>query len=278
MADAGIEDILIPTTCSARRSCAASPTCCGAHGSPSRRTMKRCFPGLAAAAADAGVELEVHVECDTGLERAGVQTPEQAAGLARTIEPRKGCGSADSSRIRRSRLRFPSSGGGSHRRRARPRRPVRFSRRDPRHVVGGRACPDGDGVPRGHVRLPRSHDRGRGRRGLDDVALTVLATVVSRPTDDRAIVDAGSKALAYDPGPDDGRGLILEARAVRDREGHRGARSRAPLGRDRLELGQRVRIVPNHVCVVSNLFDEVWVARDEEVVDRWPVAARGRSR
>ena len=49
-------------------------------------------------------------------------------------------------------------------------------------------------------------------------------------------------------------------------------------GRDRLELGQRVRIVPNHVCVVSNLFDEVWVARDEDVVDRWPVAARGRSR
>ena len=106
----------------------------------------------------------------------------------------------------------------------------------------------------------------------------VLATVVSRPTDDRAILDAGSKALAYDPGPDDGRGLILEARrssiaSVTEEHGH------VLLGgRDRLELGQQVRIVPNHVCVVSNLFDEIWVARDEDVVDRWPVAARGRSR
>jgi D-serine deaminase-like pyridoxal phosphate-dependent protein len=112
---------------------------------------------------------------------------------------------------------------------------------------------------------------------LDDVALTVLATVVSRPTADRAIVDASSKALAYDPGPGPGHGLILEAQAspiarVTEEHGHVGLADR-----DRLELGQRVRIVPNHVCVVSNLFDEVWVTRSGQVVDRWRVAARGRS-
>jgi D-serine deaminase-like pyridoxal phosphate-dependent protein len=85
------------------------------------------------------------------------------------------------------------------------------------------------------------------------------------------------KALAYDPGPGPGHGLILEAQAspiarVTEEHGHVGLADR-----DRLELGQRVRIVPNHVCVVSNLFDEVWVTRSGQVVDRWRVAARGRS-
>jgi len=43
-------------------------------------------------------------------------------------------------------------------------------------------------------------------------------------------------------------------------------------------VGERLRIVPNHVCVVSNLHDEVAVSRDGEVVGLWPVAARGRTR
>ena len=51
---------------------------------------------------------------------------------------------------------------------------------------------------------------------LDDVALTVHATVVSRPAPDRAILDSGSKALTSDPGPDDGLfGAILEAPGAR---------------------------------------------------------------
>ncbi len=43
-------------------------------------------------------------------------------------------------------------------------------------------------------------------------------------------------------------------------------------------LGERVRIVPNHVCVVSNLHDEVVVSRDGRVVDSWRVAAAGKTR
>jgi D-serine deaminase-like pyridoxal phosphate-dependent protein len=123
---------------------------------------------------------------------------------------------------------------------------------------------------------PPNHDRNTvaaGAASLDDVALSVLATVVSRPAEDRAIIDAGSKALAYDPCPDFAHGLLLEApaspvAALTEEHGHVAVDAG-----DRLELGQRV---PNHVCVVSNLFDEVWVARDGRVVGRWPVAARGR--
>ena len=43
-------------------------------------------------------------------------------------------------------------------------------------------------------------------------------------------------------------------------------------------IGERVRILPNHVCVVSNLHDEVAVSRDGCLVDRWRVAARGKTR
>jgi D-serine deaminase-like pyridoxal phosphate-dependent protein len=46
---------------------------------------------------------------------------------------------------------------------------------------------------------------------------------------------------------------------------------------DSLELGQQVRIVPNHTCVVSNLFDEFLVERRGEIVGRWRIDARGRS-
>jgi D-serine deaminase-like pyridoxal phosphate-dependent protein len=38
-----------------------------------------------------------------------------------------------------------------------------------------------------------------------------------------------------------------------------------------------VRIIPNHACVVTNLADELWLADGETIVERWPVAARGKS-
>ena len=46
---------------------------------------------------------------------------------------------------------------------------------------------------------------------------------------------------------------------------------------DELELGQRVRIVPNHACVVVNLFDALHVTRNEALETSWRVVARGRS-
>ena len=47
-------------------------------------------------------------------------------------------------------------------------------------------------------------------------------------------------------------------------------------GTTRLEPGDRVRVLPNHSCVVSNLVDAVHIVEDDRLVDRIPVAARGR--
>jgi D-serine deaminase-like pyridoxal phosphate-dependent protein len=89
------------------------------------------------------------------------------------------------------------------------------------------------------------------------------------------ILDAGSKALTSDPGPDGSFGTILEAPdavVVRLNEEH-GYVTTAASGV--LELGRQVRIVPNHACVVSNLFEHFAAARDGVVVDEWPIV-RGR--
>lgn len=116
-----------------------------------------------------------------------------------------------------------------------------------------------------------------GHGTLEDCALTVLATVVSRPTPDRVVLDTGSKALAADAAPVPGHGHIVEypdAVITTLNEEHGivdlSACARKP------EIGEKVRIIPNHVCVVSNLFDAVNLTDGENVLETVPVAARGR--
>ena len=123
------------------------------------------------------------------------------------------------------------------------------------------------------------HDRATiaaGAATLDDAALTVYATVIGRPDRNRAILDAGSKSLSSDRSPAEGFGLVLDApesTLVRLDEEH-GYVELA--NGDALELGQQVRVVPNHACVVSNLFAEVELVRDGALAGRWPVDARSR--
>jgi D-serine deaminase-like pyridoxal phosphate-dependent protein len=119
-----------------------------------------------------------------------------------------------------------------------------------------------------------------GRIGPDRCAARVVATVVSRPAPDRAIVDAGSKALALDPSPSHpGHGYIVGhpgATIVRLSEEH-GVVA-IPPGETGFEVGDRVEIIPNHICPAVNLTDELIMVRNGHVVDRWPVAARGKVR
>ncbi len=105
---------------------------------------------------------------------------------------------------------------------------------------------------------------GLGSAALEDCALTVLATVVSKPSADRIILDCGSKTLSSDPSPlSPGYGGVLtrdgsaidEALTIeRLSEEHATVAVR---GGTTLEPGDRVRVLPNHSCVVSNLADEI---------------------
>jgi D-serine deaminase-like pyridoxal phosphate-dependent protein len=112
-----------------------------------------------------------------------------------------------------------------------------------------------------------------------DCALTVLATVISIPEPGRAVLDAGSKSLAADSAPEStGFGMLKEDNAavlVRLNEEHGFLDlSNASV---KLRVGDKVQVIPNHSCVVTNLFDEMVAVRGGEVVERWPIAARGKT-
>jgi D-serine deaminase-like pyridoxal phosphate-dependent protein len=125
-----------------------------------------------------------------------------------------------------------------------------------------------------------------GSATLDDCALTVLATVVSKPSADRIILDSGSKTLTNDLARGitkaAGYGAVLTADGSRIDESlaiERLSEEHATVrvtGGTPLEPGDRVRVLPNHSCVVSNLVDEVRIVDGDRVVETVRIAARGK--
>ncbi len=115
-----------------------------------------------------------------------------------------------------------------------------------------------------------------GTQTLEDCALVVIATVVSRPERTRAVIDAGSKALPADlrVAGLNGFGIVLghpELTLERLSEEHGVLVSGAPF---ELRLGERVAVVPAHACTTVNLHPELLVVGDG--AGRWePVDARG---
>jgi D-serine deaminase-like pyridoxal phosphate-dependent protein len=106
----------------------------------------------------------------------------------------------------------------------------------------------------------------------------VLSTVVSTPAPGRAVLDAGSKSLAADLAPESpGHGMLREdngAVLTRLNEEHGFLDlSQADVN---VRVGDKVRVIPNHACVVTNLFDEMVAVRDGEVLETWTIAARGK--
>jgi D-serine deaminase-like pyridoxal phosphate-dependent protein len=119
-----------------------------------------------------------------------------------------------------------------------------------------------------------------GIAALADCALTVYTTVVSRPAPMRGILDAGSKTLTSDTGGGlDGFGIILEtpeARIAALSEEH-GILDLAACQAAVPQIGDVVRVVPNHVCVVVNMVDRCVAVRGKEIIGEMPIAARGRT-
>jgi D-serine deaminase-like pyridoxal phosphate-dependent protein len=116
---------------------------------------------------------------------------------------------------------------------------------------------------------------------LDDCALTILATVVSHPGSRRYVVDAGLKTLAGENYGWGTYGRILEQPDVViswAAEEHGVIDLADGVPDPGWRIGERVRIVPDHACGVSNMHDEVIAVDGETVVDTWRVISRGRVR
>ena len=213
------------------------------------------------------------VECDTGRKRAGVETPAEAIALAREIAASKGLLFAGF-------MLYPTETGWAEAQKFfdEALAGVRAHGLDATMVSTG-GTPNLKNV--GKLKGATEHRPGTyiyndrmqvaaGVAGWDDCALHIYSTVVSRAGPDRGILDAGSKTLTSDTGGGlDGHGLILEhpeARIARFAEEH----GFLDLTRSntRPNVGDVVRIVPNHVCVVVNMMDEVVMVRGEEIVGR----------
>jgi D-serine deaminase-like pyridoxal phosphate-dependent protein len=114
---------------------------------------------------------------------------------------------------------------------------------------------------------------------LEDCAVTVLATIVGHPAKDRVILDVGSKTLSQDGSITNTlKGIIIRKpswQLVKLTEEH--AIVTVPED-ERVVIGERVRIIPNHVCVVTNLIDQFVTIRGNEVIATLNVEARGRTK
>jgi D-serine deaminase-like pyridoxal phosphate-dependent protein len=238
--------------------------------------------GLSAALAEAGAEAAFLVECDTGYGRTGVQTPEAAVELGALAHALPGLrfagfmtyptmpeagdwlGAAVEAATARGLEVSWVSGGGTPAARwqALTDAPVITEVRAGTYLYADRMC------------------LADGSAALEDCALHVRATVVSRPAPDRAILDTGSKALTSDTAPGlDGFGQLLEypaARVPQLNEEHGYVDLSAC--DERPEVGDVVTVVPNHACGTTNMYDEVVAHRGGDVVATWRLAARGKLR
>jgi D-serine deaminase-like pyridoxal phosphate-dependent protein len=282
MADAGIDDILISYNLIGDEKMARLAALQGKANMTVAADNPVVIDGLPKAAAISGRPLSVVIECDTGRKRAGVETPAEAIALARQVAASQGLTFAGF-------MLYPTEDGWPE-----AQRFYDEALAGVRELGLTAAMVSTGGSPNlmnlGKLKGATEHRPGTyiyndrmqvaaGVATLEDCALTIYSTVVSRAAPERGILDAGSKTLTSDSGGLDGYGLILEhpeARIARFAEEHGFldlARSNT-----RPHVGDVVRIVPNHVCVVVNMMDEVVMVRGEEIVGVLPIAARGKLR
>ena len=236
--------------------------------------------GLSDAALHHGGEVPFLVECDTGFGRNGVQSPEAALELARVA-------------MKLPRLRFEGLMTFPTRH---PDTSVFLTRALALFEQAGIPVPvvSGGGTPAifraQDIPVLTEHRAGTyiyndvmvvasGTATWDDCAMRVRATIVSRPTDTRAVIDAGTKVLTSDQYTVKGYGHLMEypEAIVTGLSEEHGIVDLSGC-RERPKIGDVVNVVPNHCCVVSNMVDEVYGVRGGTVEVTWPVAARGTVR
>ncbi len=242
---------------------------------------------LSAAAADAGVRLRVLVEVNIGMNRCGVEPGEPALELARKVAEARG-------------LRFMGLQGYEGHLVMHPNLDERRQRTlaamkslvDTRRLIeraglevaivsgGGTGTYDITGTVEGVDEVQAgsyvfNDVRYRSVGAHFDCALTVLATVISRPTPTLAITDAGHKVLTSEFGLPELRG-VEGASLTRLSEEHGKVEFEVP--NRELRPGDKVEFIPSHGCTTINLFDCYHAVRDDRLEAVWDIAGRGKSR
>ena len=280
MADAGITDIIIATNLlGAAQS--------GQLAALQRRLPLKCcadsaftLTAYASAAHAADRPLDVLIECDTGQKRAGVETPDAVLALATIIQQSQWLNFAgllfyppldcwQETQIFLDEVRAGLSAMGLE-------IGIISTGGTPNLANLGQL----DGATEHRAGTCIFNDRmmlAAGMASPDDCALHVFSSVASRGGEDRGILDAGSKTLTSDAGGLEGFGLIRE---YPDARIHKFSEEHGFLDlsdcRQQPQVGDVVRVIPNHVCVVVNMVDQLVAVRGNDIIEVIPVAARGK--
>lgn len=243
---------------------------------------------LSRAAEYYGVELEVLIEIDTGLQRSGLAKSDEALALAKVTDKLPGlklkglfthAGHAHGQDARGREMTGKAEGeiiveiGQSLKARGFAMEVLSTGSTPSASIVA--QVPGVTEIRPGTYVFNDGSLVAPGVATWDQCALSVLATVVSHPTSQRYIVDTGSKSLSKDQGKGvPGFGAIKgrETTYIAWVNEEHGVIEDSTLG---LSVGDKVEIIPNHACATVNLFDEYYLVEDDLVLGRIPVAARG---
>jgi 3-hydroxy-D-aspartate aldolase len=246
---------------------------------------------LEEAASEARITLPVYVEVNMGGNRCGVEPGEPALALAREIVAMPHLAFAGLQAYHGSAQHLR---GWDERRRAIEEAAHKAAETRDLLERSGIPCPVVTGAGTGsfefeaasgvyselqcgsYVFMDADYGRNRDRDGAPVAtfrpSLFVWATVMSRPAADRAILDAGLKALAFDSGPP----LVWdEPAAIYERASDEHGRLAVTAATNRLFIGDKVRLVPGHCDPTVNLYDWYVGIRDNRVEALWPITARG---
>lgn len=291
MAAGGIHDLMIgyPLVTAAKAQTAAELA--GECQLTVSLDSEEAIRALADAASRTGNSIDILVEIDVGFRRCGVALPEQAVALAKQI-------------LRSPKLNFRGlMFYPGHLAKAPEEQPPLIaevnrtlsqfyeafrSEQIKIPIISGGSTPTAlrshlfDGVTEIRPGMYLLNDGNLVKMGicsLDDCALHVLVTVASTAVPGRAIVDGGSKTFSSDRAKGDKAtfGMIREDPeadfvALSEEHGHLDlSHATRPF-----HVGDRLRILPNHVCATVNMHDRIYGIRGTTVERVWPVEARGK--
>lgn len=277
MADAGIKDILLTYNIIGKQKLERLVRVAKRTNLVTTVDNLVAAEAISNAAQDAGIVISVVAELGTELQRTGVPAPNELVNLAKEIDDLQGL------RLR-GLLVFPSG---------RNNKDHIAEAVEGFHAAGlSTEIVSGGGTPTAfeahHIPEVTEHRAGTyvyndtmmidaGAATLDDCALTVLATAVSRPTPNRAIIDAGTKTFSSDAGLPMGFVVDYPEAQIYDMNEEHGYVAVSGCIRPP-EIGDRLRVIPNHACGATNMHDQVYGVRGAEVDVIWDIQARGKVR
>ena len=276
MVDAGIEDVLIPYNIVGRRKVERLLTLTRNARVTVAVDSEATARGISEQAAAAGCEVPVLIELDTGSKRCGVQSPEAALALGRTLAGLPGL-------ELRGLMTYPTS------ERAQPfldrARALLHDAGIPVHVVSGGGtgsealskaigCTEtriGSSVFEGLRRINRQSNPPNPQTCVE----RMICTVVSTPTADRVIIDGGKKTFTNDSNMPYGHIVEYPDAKIYGMSVEHGHVDVSGC-EHRFHVGKRISVIPQHQGMTTNLHDQVYAVRNGTVEATWRVAGRGK--